>query len=1049
MKRNCVFRSSLFPFLLVLAFCCLTGGNGMAASRRFWVDSRTGDDNRDGTSPRRAWRTLERLSRCSLQPGDVVSFARGSRFDGCLEVCASGSATAPIRFTSYGPKRHPAPLFTNSDTTDFGNCIRLQGDYLHVEQLAFTQTLAEIPHRHRIDSFTDMWQLGAVRIDSSARFCVIRGCEFTDCGVGIKSNGEHTLIEGNHLHDCTRVLKQWSWGPIAIWLGADHQEVRYNVIRNYRAEDASIVWKTAGPLGADGSAIEVDDGRVPKHDIAIHHNFSQGNQGFLEVTFKDVVTAPDYSGLHIYDNISDDYQSFALLWQGRNCLFEHNTIIRRKRNGNEQGVFRIMQPASANTVWRNLIVTADSIAISRNRSDAGTRLRDNCYCPLGGRLRPGREREPGKPLTASLTELPAGYGARSTDGRCLWFDRLCDAARLISCESTDPGMPCVPADESVRVVLARNGRMTVSLENLAPQDATAVYAYEQLETYLSRMSGADIAAPAASGKIVLATGDNSKGQIPLPVTNPGTGDSYSITASGGDILLWGESSRALLCAVYGLLERLGCRWLAPGYDFYEGAAETVQAAKTVIYSGPERLVVTPALPNRKIYIEEGLSHDERNLRQLVEWMPKAGYNTLVAPIDYQGKGRVMWSKMRGFLTPELRKRGISLEVGGHGYQNFLNASSDGGALYDAHPEWFGMDETGKRRREPRYVICTSQPEAVEYLIDSVGNYLRANPEIDIFAFWPPDGAKWCRCEKCRNLGSDSEKHVRLVNRVAEALREEFPHIRVECLAYEAYLDPARENRLSPAVMVDFCPIDQCFETQISDDTNPKNRMYATAFRQWRDRFDGQINLYSYYRKYVWRSLPLVLPHYIADDVRWYAANGVSGVSIYGEPGDWAAYEVNHYLLARVAANPAIDVDSLLCDFTQARYGRHATCARRVLDLFERLPRRGAAIPNTPLKSVAEYDGWLAEIDAAAAGLARKIRGNDPYSRALRRLSLSLEYLRNEFALCRLRAAGGSAQEAGALIDRMVHWADSCADQGVVVTRNFTAPRLRWRHGLDR
>lgn len=1049
MKPNRVFRSGFLPFLLVLAFCCLTGGNGMAAPRTFWVDSRTGDDLQDGTSPRRAWRTLERLSCCSLQPGDVVSFARGSRFDGCLDVHASGSAAAPIRFTSYGCKHLPAPLFTNSDTAGFGNCIRLRGDYLHVGQLAFAHTLAEIPQQHRIASFTDMWQLGAVVIDSSARHCVIRGCEFTDCGVGIKSNGEYTLIEGNHLHDCTRVLKQWSWGPIAVWLGADHQEVRYNVIRNYRAEDASIVWKTAGPLGADGGAVEIDDGRTPKHDIAIHHNFSQGNQGFLEVTYKDVVTAPDYGGLHIYDNISDDYQSFALLWHGRDCLFEHNTIIRRKRNGNEQGVFRIMQTASANTVWRNLIVTADSVVVSRNRSGAGTELRDNCYCPLGGRLRPGRERESGKPLTASLATLPAGYGARSTDGRSLWFDRLCDAAALTSCESTDPGMPAIPEDESVCVVLARHGKMAVTFENLAPQDTTVVYACEQLKTYLTRMSGADTVASAVAGKIVLAAGGISKGQNSPPLANPGTGDSYSITVSGGDILLWGESPRALLCAVYGLLERLGCCWLAPDYDFYEGAAEVVPETKALVYSGPERVVVKPVLPSRKIYVEEGLSHDERNLRQLVEWMPKAGYNTLVVPIDYQGKGRVMWDKMRSFLMPELRRRSITLEVGGHGYQNFLNASSDGGALFGAHPEWFGMDEQGERRREPRYVICTSQSRAVEYLIDSVKGYLRAHPEIDTFAFWPPDGAKWCRCEACRAFGSDSEKHVRLVNRVAEALREEFPHLRVECLAYEVYLDPARKNVLSPAVMVDFCPIDQCFETQIDDAANPKNRMYVTAFRQWRDRFDGQINLYSYYRKYAWRSLPLVLPHYIADDVRWYAANGASGVSIYGEPGDWAAYEVNHYLLARVAANPALDVDSLLCGFTQARYGRHAAFAREVLDLFERLPRCGAAIPNTTLKTVAEYDGWLAEIDAVAAGLARRIRGNDTYSRALRRLSLSLEYLRDEFTLCRLRAAGGSAKDAQDMIDRMVRWADSCADRGVVVTRNFTASRLGWRHGIKR
>ena len=74
MRPNRVLRSGLLPFLLTLTFYCLAGGSGMAASRNFWIDSRTGDDTQDGTSPRRAWRTLERLSRCSLQPGDVVLF---------------------------------------------------------------------------------------------------------------------------------------------------------------------------------------------------------------------------------------------------------------------------------------------------------------------------------------------------------------------------------------------------------------------------------------------------------------------------------------------------------------------------------------------------------------------------------------------------------------------------------------------------------------------------------------------------------------------------------------------------------------------------------------------------------------------------------------------------------------------------------------------------------------------------------------------------------------------------------------------------------------
>jgi hypothetical protein len=47
---------------------------------------------------------------------------------------------------------------------------------------------------------------------------------------------------------------------------------------------------------------------------------------------------------------------------------------------------------------------------------------------------------------------------------------------------------------------------------------------------------------------------------------------------------------------------------------------------------------SPSSPHRKLYIEEGISHDEANLKQLIEWMPKVGYNVLVCPMDYGNAG---------------------------------------------------------------------------------------------------------------------------------------------------------------------------------------------------------------------------------------------------------------------------------------------------------------------------------------------------------------------------------------------------------------------------
>ncbi len=173
------------------------------------------------------------------------------------------------------------------------------------------------------------------------------------------------------------------------------------------------------------------------------------------------------------------------------------------------------------------------------------------------------------------------------------------------------------------------------------------------------------------------------------------------------------------------------------------------------------VVEKPAMKFRKLYVEEGHTHNAENLKQLIEWMSKTRRNTLVVPTDYQGQDRVKWDNWREALTPELRKRDITLEVGGHGYQNFINAEMP---EVKAHPEWLGMDETGKRSEAHGRVFCSSNSAAVDFLAKNVVAYLKAHPEIDIFDFWPPDGSKWCECENCKKLGTPADRQARLVSR---------------------------------------------------------------------------------------------------------------------------------------------------------------------------------------------------------------------------------------------------------------------------------------------
>ena len=118
-------------------------------------------------------------------------------------------------------------------------------------------------------------------------------------------------------------------------------------------------------------AIEIDDARYDKSDISIHHNYTKDCQGFLEVTWTDVKQKPAYKNFKIHHNVSDDYQQFIALWWGRDCRIENNTIIRRKRNANEWGVFNITQGQMHKILFRNNIIVVENDVIIFNLGRKG------------------------------------------------------------------------------------------------------------------------------------------------------------------------------------------------------------------------------------------------------------------------------------------------------------------------------------------------------------------------------------------------------------------------------------------------------------------------------------------------------------------------------------------------------------------------------------------------------------------------------------------------------------------------------------------------------
>jgi hypothetical protein len=396
---NIVIRNAIF-ITLVLFTGCVKGfsenssillssesirgnSNFHSIGNVYYVDANSGNDTNNGLNPAFAWKSLLKVQSVELHAGDVVRFKRGTEYSGQLLIRYSGTKDNYITFSDYGRPQDKAPMFTNPDFAqdNFGNCIRIKGSYVIVENLYFHNASAFVEGNYHSDGGWLEWEMGAIYIDKGAEHCVIRKNEIYDCPAAIRSYGQYALITENYIHDCNRPLRRWNWGPLGIWLGGDYQTVSHNTIINMQVNDPD---RSHFANGVGGGAIEIDDGRFLKSHIILSYNFTQDNCGFLETVFNDVVANPEYKDWQICFNVSDDYQAFVKLRFAKNCSVDNNTIIRRKINATELGVFVFKGNNTVNKVRNNIIVTGDNVKVFNlvGKAKPGTFISNNLYYPL-------------------------------------------------------------------------------------------------------------------------------------------------------------------------------------------------------------------------------------------------------------------------------------------------------------------------------------------------------------------------------------------------------------------------------------------------------------------------------------------------------------------------------------------------------------------------------------------------------------------------------------------------------------------------------------------
>jgi len=219
--------------------------------------SPSGSDANAGTTPVTAWRTVARVNRASLQPGDGVRFEGGQTFsDDTLMPGTSGASGAQIVFGSYGTGKATLTkgiwfstvswlVFQDLAITGAGQGICASSgagsSHITIQNMAISKVGLGINSSNYAD--TD-WTVQNNSVDQTG-----------DSGMLLL--GERFTVSGNHITN-TGTDSSITYGKHGIYLKAANSSATNNTIRNFSDNGISVRYRngdienntiSGGPVG--------------------------------------------------------------------------------------------------------------------------------------------------------------------------------------------------------------------------------------------------------------------------------------------------------------------------------------------------------------------------------------------------------------------------------------------------------------------------------------------------------------------------------------------------------------------------------------------------------------------------------------------------------------------------------------------------------------------------------------------------------------------------------------------------------------------------------
>ena len=446
-----------------------------------------------------------------------------------------------------------------------------------------------------------------------------------------------------------------------------------------------------------------------------------------------------------------------------------------------------------------------------------------------------------------------------------------------------------------KYVIARNGESDFHIVNNMYSDETIRFAASELQKYILKATNTaipffsdDPRCPRRGPEIMIGADVRGETGWEEDIHEEG----FVIRGAGDNITITGKTSRGVLYGVYRFLE------IFLNYRCFTKDIETIDQ-KDVFEIELDEIREEPSFDFRDAYFRGAFDGN---------FASKSKLNSSLCDISTAKGGRKKWFNFH------------------HSFLNLLPESE----YFDEHPEYFSEID-GVRKRETQ--LCLTNPDVFTLVEKKLREWIENNPDCKVFSVAQNDNMESCTCEKCMEIekyeGSRSGPIIHFVNKLADAIKDDYPDVMIHTFAYQHTLEApkhvvARDNVIVRLCSV-FCRFEKPFEELAPLKPGGEEEKFVTALKDWQNHAK---NLYVWdyivnFRNYLH---PFVNFHNLKENLAFYKRCGVKGVLEQGNfaYGGGACFDdMKSYIISKLLWNHNADIDDEIHRFCVGVYGEKA------------------------------------------------------------------------------------------------------------------------------